>query len=338
MSRLVWQVGALALLAAILIHAFQVLLLAFAGVLAAVVLRGGADALAERTGIAPGWSLALICTLVLAALAAGIWSLAPEVAVQARQLSDDVPRLWNGIEGRLKDLLGARFVEQVTDQVTPSGDGSMQDLLSRTFGILSASIGVAGNLLVILLVGLYLAADPHIYRRGALRLVPPTRRKRAAEVLEASRGALMWWMIGKFGSMSVVGALTYAGLLWLGVPLALSLSLVAALLTFVPNFGPVAAAIPAVLIATQDGMSAVLKVSALYLVVQLIETYLVTPFIQQRTVSLPPALTILTQLVLGLAGGVAGLTLAAPITAVGLVVVRMLYVEDVVEADGRDDA
>ena len=125
--------------------------------------------------------------------------------------------------------------------------------------------------------------------------------------------------------MSVVGALTFAGLWLLDVLLALTLALLASALTFVPNFGPILSAAPAVLLALEAGLTHAAWVAGLYLAVQTVESYLITPIIQQRTVALPPALTLGTQLVLGVLAGAAGLALATPLTAMGLVLVRELY-------------
>lgn len=109
------------------------------------------------------------------------------------------------------------------------------------------------------------------------------------------------------------------------------LSRMAAILTFIPNFGPILAAAPAVLLALSDGFTKAGWVIGLYLAVQTVESYFVTPLIQRRTVSLPPAFTLAVQIVAGVLAGVAGLALATPLAAAGLVLVRELYVKDTLE-------
>lgn len=108
----------------------------------------------------------------------------------------------------------------------------------------------------------------------------------------------------------------------------LLLGLIAGLLSFIPNIGPVLAVIPALLLASLEGGRTVLYVAALYLFIQALESYVFTPWMQQRIVSVPPALTIAVQLLFGLLAGTLGLLLATPLAAVGMVLVRMLYVED----------
>ena len=85
----------------------------------------------------------------------------------------------------------------------------------------------------------------------------------------------------------------------------------------------------ALLLALLAGPTQVLWVALLYLGIQLVETYLVEPLIERRTAALPPALTLLAQVGLGALLGGLGVVLAAPLTAAALVLVRRLYVEDV---------
>ena len=133
--------------------------------------------------------------------------------------------------------------------------------------------------------------------------------------------------MGKLLSMAIVGILTTLGLWLLNVPLALTLGLFAAFLTFVPNLGPILSAIPAVLMAVVQSSELALYVVLLYLVIQTFESYLITPLIQNNTLALPPVVIILAQLVMALFTGILGLTLATPLLAVITVVIRKCYIE-----------
>ena len=202
------------------------------------------------------------------------------------------------------------------------------DIVSRITGIVSGTLGLLGYGVLIFFIGLFFAAQPGVYLDGIVKLAPLSKRPRAREALTAAGDALTWWLVGKFISMAIIGVLTGLGLWLLGIELAISLALLAAVLTFIPNFGPIIAAIPAVLIGLLQSPLTAVWVVALYVAIQTIESYLITPLIQQRTVSLPPALTITTQLLMGVLLGGMGLALATPLTAAGLVLVRMLYIED----------
>jgi predicted PurR-regulated permease PerM len=186
-----------------------------------------------------------------------------------------------------------------------------------------------GSVLIFLFLGLYLAIDPDVYRRGLLRLVPLPKRPRVQDILDEIGHILGRWLVGRIFSMLVVGGITMLGLWLLQVPLPLALGLLAALGELVPNFGPLLAFIPALLLAFTDNSSHALGVLGLYLAVQGLESYVLTPLVERRAVSLPPALTITAQVLLGLLAGGLGLVLAAPLTATAMILVQRLYVEDV---------
>jgi predicted PurR-regulated permease PerM len=146
------------------------------------------------------------------------------------------------------------------------------------------------------------------------------------------------WLLGKLCLMCFVGLFTAVGLWLLGIPLVLSLALLAAALDFIPNIGPIVSAIPALLLALLSGPASALWVALLYLSVQFIESYILAPLVQHRAVSLPPALLISAQVILPMLFGFPGLLLATPITVLLLVVVRKLYIESVLEHDSHQDA
>lgn len=147
-------------------------------------------------------------------------------------------------------------------------------------------------------------------------------------MLSAIDVALGRWLLGRFGLMVINGALTTAALWLLGVPLAPTLGLIAGVLNFIPNFGPFIAAVPAVLIALVQSPQTALYTMIVYVVVQMADAYLLTPLVDRKSVELPPVLTIAAQLLLGVMFGFVGLLLASPLTAATLILVKMLYVED----------
>ncbi len=135
--------------------------------------------------------------------------------------------------------------------------------------------------------------------------------------------------------MITIAVLSFIGLAILGVPLAFTLAILAGLLNFVPYVGPFFAAIPAVLIAfaprgDETALNPSLAVSTviLYVIIQSLDGWVFTPFYQKRAVNIPPALIIISQLTFSLLLGPFGLILATPILASVLVLVRTLYIED----------
>jgi predicted PurR-regulated permease PerM len=182
--------------------------------------------------------------------------------------------------------------------------------------------------ILVVIVGIYLAVQPEMYVRGTLFLFPKRERPRMREVMYKVAYTLRWWLLAQLVPMACIGTFIGGGLWLIGVPLWLPLGLLAALLNFIPNFGPVIAAVPAVLIALADSPGKAVWVVALTIAAQNLEGYLITPLVQRRAVEMPPALTILSQVLMGLLLGPLGVILAAPLTAAAIVVVKLLYVQD----------
>ena len=141
-------------------------------------------------------------------------------------------------------------------------------------------------------------------------------------------GTLRRWLLGQLLVMTIVGVVVTVGLWLLGVPFAPALGLLAFLLEFIPYVGPIGSAVPGLLVASSLGTSKLLYVAILYFAVQSAEGYLLSPLIQERAVKIPPALTVLAQVLLGVLVGGFGLILATPLTAVALVLVNELYIKD----------
>ncbi len=204
--------------------------------------------------------------------------------------------------------------------------GSIGAMFKTTFGLVV-------NSLLIFFVGLFLAVSPGSYRDGIVCLVPAPKRKRIAEVLDSTSETLWRWLIGRFGSMLATGMGAFLLLLVLGVPMAGTLGILTALLTFIPNIGAAIALALSVLFALPQGVGVVGAVVGGYFVLQLFESYVVTPLIQQKAASLPPALLIAFQAIMGVLFGFTGAAVASPLLAAGKTMVEMLYVEDYLLSD-----
>ena len=315
---------------AVLVLAAEVLLLVFAGLLFGVLLSSLADAVVRVSGMGRGVALGLTVLVLLTATVGLVWALWPSISEQADQLAKELPAAIRELLGWFEQREWGRWLLRRTepDQVADGGA-----LVNQAAGVLLTTISALAALLIILFVGLYVSAQPSLYQRGLRRLVPLAARHRVDEVLFEVTSVLQWWLLGKMLSMVLVGVLTTVGLWWLGVPLALTFGLLAAALTFIPNFGPVLALVPPALLALANDPTQAVYVVLLYLAIQTVESYAVTPLIQRRTVSMPPALTIMSQIVLGVLVGGIGVAVATPLTAAAMTMVRMLYVEDLLEQE-----
>ena len=321
---------AIAVVVAVLVLAAEVLLLVFAGLLFGVFLSALSDALVRLSGMRRGVALGLTVLALLTATAGVGWALWPSISEQADQLATELPAAVRELRGWFEQREWGRWLlgRAEPDQLPDGGA-----IVNQATSVLLTTITAVAASLIIVFVGLYVAAQPSLYQRGLRRLVPVAARPRVDEVLLEVTSVLQWWLIGKILSMVLVGVLTTLGLWWLDVPLALTFGLLAAALTFIPNFGPVLAVVPPAVLALATDPTQAAYVVLLYLAIQTVESYAVTPLIQRRTVSMPPALTIMSQVVLGVLVGAIGVAVATPLTAAAMTIVRMLYVEDLLEQD-----
>ncbi len=317
------------LLGALAWYSVQMLLLIFAGILFAIFVRGVAGFVFGRLLSLPEKAGILATLLILLALLCAFFILlVPQLIEQGEKLAQQLPEALALLQeqtglppGWTRDLM-----EKAKESAT---SGSTGKIASRAMGLFATTLGAITSLFIIIFVGLYLAFSPHYYRRGILQLFPERSRKGADQVLQALNYTLAHWLIGRFIGMLIISVFTFIGLLLLDIPLALALATLAGLLTFIPNIGPVISAIPAILLGFTASPTTAALVLLLYVVIQGIESYLITPLIQQRQVALPPVLTLSSQVVLGSSLGILGLALATPLTAATLVLVKLLYVEQV---------
>jgi predicted PurR-regulated permease PerM len=309
-------------------YAADLLMLVFAAVLISILLRSVSEFLVQKTRLGHGLALAIVAIGLIALIIGASWLLTGRIAAQMRQLQLLLPEAVQNVKNYIGQYEWGRnaidSLPSLNEWIARRGG----TVISQLTGLASTTVGVVINILIVFIIGLYLASQPNLYARGLKHLVPFAHRVRVREVLSVIEDALRRWLIGRFGLMLINGALTALGLWVLRVPLAFTLGLLAGLLNFVPNFGPWIAAIPAVLIAFLQGPRQALYVVVLYLVLQSADGYLLTPLVDRRSVELPPVLTITAQVLLGLAFGFIGILLASPLTAVTMILVKMLYVED----------
>lgn len=314
-----------------------VLLLTAAGLLVAIFVRSAGAALARLTRLPMGASLPVAVVLLLAAGLLLVRLIGDMVEHQGLQLLQNLPESLHRLEQALARhpygqwLLAhepALHPEQVAGTVAHGAASTV-----------TTAFAAVGGLVLLFFLGLFLAFQPALYRAGLLALVPVARRSRAGEVLDELGLELRWWMVGQGVVMIVIGLLLTAGLLLLHHPLALALAAGSALVTFVPYLGAFVATGLALLVTIPLGVHLWVETGFLYLVVYLLEGYVITPLVQRGTIMLPPALTLLAQVAMGLIAGIAGVTLAAPLLVATIVVVKMLYCQDVlsdpIELRGR---
>lgn len=300
----------------------MLLLMLFGAVVIATIFRAVADAICRFTRLPNTVATILSVLIILGTLAGLIAVFGAHVGQQVKTLRETLPDAWHALEQRIGDIGLAEQFDRLVATISTPGGGSLSGF-GRT--LLSVGSGIA-DMLVVIFAGIYLATQPNFYRTGAIKLVPPARRKIATEAMLESERALRLWLKGQAIAMVVVGLLTGFGLWMLGMPSAFVLGLMAGLLEFIPFAGPIIAAIPAVLLALAVSPELGLWVILLYLAVQQFEGNVLTPLVQQYAVDLPGAVLLFSLIGFGTLFGTLGVILAAPLAVVSLVLVKRLYV------------
>lgn len=303
------------------------LLLIFGAVVVAVVLRALAAPLHHRLRLPEGVALLVTLLLIVGAAALLSWGFGAQVSAEARALAESLPGAWRTLVARLGDTaFGVSLTRMIADAAPSAGGllaGAGQFAASLTSGL--------ANAVLVLVGGLYLAAQPRLYRGGLLKLIPTGRRPLVDEAIGDSGRALQLWLKAQLLSMIAVGVLIGGGLWLLGVPLPFLLGLLAGLFNFIPLAGPVIAGVPAVLLALTVSPTTALWAAGLCVLVQQLEGNILLPLFQQKAVDLPPVLLLFALLGFGSLFGAIGVVLAAPLTVVAFVMVKRLYVREALD-------
>ncbi|MEO8336784.1 MAG: AI-2E family transporter [bacterium] len=341
--------------------AHALFLVAFLGILFAIAVSAGVDQL-QRFRVPRGAGAGLIVLTFFGLLIGALSWVAPTLREQGAELRQKLPEAVDRVEqwvdqrnsGLLGMVLGRDSVPAPgvappagTRPVAPAtatsgqtaGQAKTSSVLRQRLGdamsggsrylfpFITSTIAAIGGLLLIIFLSIYFAADPDLYRRGALALVPARHRERGSMIFDRIATVLRKWLITQLIAMATIGSVTTIVLLILDVKAAFALGLLAGLFEFIPTVGPILSAFPGVAMAFLDSPEKALYVLIAYWGIQFLENHILIPLLMKGGMDLPPALTVLAQALLALVFGFLGLMVAVPMLATVMVIVRMLYVE-----------
>lgn len=313
----------------------QLLLLVFAAVVLATILNMLARWL-QQWGLKRRLSVFVAISLSIVVLLGAFWVIVPPFSSQFQELTELLPRAVDQLEEWLENLKNLNVenidsyipdAEALANQIQPL----FSELVGRSVDFFSSFLGIALNGLLVLVLTLMLLADPVPYRRAFIRLFPSFYRHRADAILDRCELELRGWLAGVSFNMLIVAIVSWLGLAFLQVKLALAHAVLAGLLTFIPNIGPALSVVPPMAVALLDDPWKSLAVLILYIFIQQVESNFLTPYIMSQQVLLLPAVTLLAQIFFAISFGFIGLLLALPLAVVAQVWLKEALVKDVLD-------
>lgn len=301
--------------------------LSFAGVLVGIFLDGIANFISVHIRLS--YRLVLTFFILFSILVIGLiaWFGSSSIISQLAHVRNQIPQIINDLKSWFEQRSWGIWILKSI----PNLHSIDISYLGKAASISVTILGAISDSIIILLIGIFTAFDSDIYINSIIKLVPINRRERAHEILDAIGQAIRSWLLGRFLVMASIGVLTGLGLMIAKVPLAWLLGLITGLFCFVPFIGPVAAAIPSILVGLSQSTEKAILVFIIYTGIQILENDLLTPIIQQYVTSLPAALLISVQILFFLIGGILAILVATPITVAIVVLIQMIYVGDILD-------
>jgi predicted PurR-regulated permease PerM len=314
-------VVAVAVIPVLIWYLFGVVLIAFGAIILSMLLRLVAQPLMRWPGL-PEWLALIVAGIVILGVILGTGYLfGSHLTGQFQDVMQRTTSATAAIEQSMRQTaLGNYVLQHLT-----SGNFSLADILS---GVIKVSTTFLEGVVIVLISGAYLAAQPRLYRSGVIWLFPPSKHTRAAEVFDGIAEALRLWLIGQLVEMVLIGALSTFAVWIIGVPSPLAIGLIAGIGEFIPYLGPILATIPAVLVAITRSPETALWTVFAYLVIHQLESQIVGPLIQRHMVAIPPAVMLLGIVAITYLFGAIAIIFAAPIAVVIFAAVNLLYVRD----------
>jgi predicted PurR-regulated permease PerM len=279
-------------------------------------------------------SFGLTVTAFLAGIAGLFVAVIPQILNQVSQLALQLPAAIGAVTVWFEQTLGSG--DQMAADLPQRLNEQVGEFIGRFVPLAFNLIAAVFGLVAVLVLAIFLAAQPDVYRNLVISLASPASRDKMARIYDEAGSSLQLWVIGKGFTMIGVGIFTYLGLLFFEIPGALALGALAAVLEFIPNLGPTLAAVPAVIAAFSISPMTALYVTIFYIILQQIQSALTVPLIERRAVNIPSAVLLIWQLALAIGFGFLALFVATPLLAVIVVAVRILYYEPMEEFAAHD--
>jgi predicted PurR-regulated permease PerM len=295
---------------ALVVLLIQPLLIIFGAIVFASMLDGGVRLLGRVLPVPRGVRLAIVVVLVIAFVGGTFYLTGVQIAHQAEQLRATL------------NTQGSRLTAFISSQGLMPGASDVSGLAREALGsvgkltsAVGSVLGAGASLLMIVVIGLFIAMEPRIYERGLQWMVPVEARDEFAVTLGRMARTLRVLLAGRLLGMLIEGTMIWIALSLVGVPMALLLGIITGILAFIPNIGAIISGVLMVAVGFSTGSDQGIWAIVIYFAIQNFDGYVVIPMVARRTVDLPPALTLSSQILASTLFGVLGLALADPMVA-----------------------
>ena len=281
-----------------------------------------------------GLIIALIVILGVVTLVVAL--VLPRFLSQGEQLLSNLPRYLEDLEKSTRTLaLKYGILDSIFGPGSPleptnllgSLTNDIGTLIPKGMGLFLQGIGGLITIVAVIIIAVYIVLKPGQHRQGLLKLIPKSRREKVGEVVSRILNTIRSWMLGQAASMLIIAVMSGIGYWIIGVRFALFFGILTGLLCFVPYLGPVLSLIGPLLVTLIDNPVKALWVFLVYEIIQLVESYFLTPMIMRRQVNLPPVLTIIAVIAMGNLLGIIGIALAVPTVAIALIIFEETYLK-----------
>jgi predicted PurR-regulated permease PerM len=311
---------AIALVPVLVWYLFDVILITIGAFLISQLLRMGAEPFKRWLKLPQSISLTLSGLLILAILAGVGYLFGTRMA---GELQDVMQRAASGQNSIVNAIQGSQLGKLMLEHIQSGGISA--EALPRVFTV---SASFLAGVVVMVIAGVFFAAQPDLYREGLIQIFPPRWHANAEETTEDIAKALRLWLVGQLIQMVIIGVLSTLAVWLIGLPSPLALGLIAGIAEFIPYLGPIIAAIPAVLVAATGGFHMVIWTVVAYILIHQAEGHLIMPSIQRYLIYIPPAVILIGIAAIGSLFGALAITLASPIAVILFVLAKKLYIRD----------
>ncbi len=237
----------------------------------------------------------------------------------------------------IQNTLQTQSLDQLITEITRQLGNALGQLGGSVLPVVSGVASTLLSILIVLFLSLYFLADPRSHEEGLIKLFPIWYRERVRQIMNRIDFTLRGWLQGQLLLMVIVGVLSWIGLAAIGIQQAAALGVLAGLFSFVPNFGPIAALVPALAAGFAQGSDRILLIVLIIYGTSFVQSQVISPLLFKESINLPPVVVLVGQILAAIFFGFLGLMLAVPMSAILMVLVQEVYIKDVLGDKAIED-